>query len=163
LIQQVRSFEILDSRGNPTVAAEVVLDNGGGDISLGLDLASSEFYKNGLYDLASEGKKFDSVQFTGYLAGWLNQYPFIAIEDGMAKDDWVGWQLLTYNLGHRVQLVGDGPVRDKHRHPQRGHQSGSCQIHPDQAQLDWNPDRNTGRNRHGGQGRPKLPHFPSNR
>ena len=79
----------------------------GSDISLGLDLASSEFYKNGLYDLASEGKKFNSAQFSDYLAGWVNQYPIITIEDGMAEDDWAGWKLLTDKLGKRVQLVGD--------------------------------------------------------
>jgi len=74
----------------------------GTDISLGLDLASSEFYKDGLYDLASEGKKFDSDQFTNYLAGWVNQYPIIMIEDGMAEDDWAGWKLLTDKLGASV-------------------------------------------------------------
>lgn len=77
------------------------------DISLGLDLASSEFYKNGVYDLASEGKHFDSAQFTDYLAGWVDRYPIITIEDGMAEDDWEGWKLLTDKLGNRVQLVGD--------------------------------------------------------
>jgi enolase len=79
----------------------------GTDISLGLDLASSEFYKDGLYDLASEGKKFNSAQFTDYLASWVDQYPIITIEDGMAEDDWAGWKLLTDKLGKRVQLVGD--------------------------------------------------------
>jgi enolase len=79
----------------------------GTDISLGLDLASSEFYKDGLYNLASEGKKFDPAQFTDYLASWANQYPIITIEDGMAEDDWVGWKLLTDRLGDKVQLVGD--------------------------------------------------------
>lgn len=79
----------------------------GTDIALGLDLASSEFYKDGLYDLASEGKKFDSAQFTDYLAGWVNQYPIITVEDGMAEDDWAGWKLLTDKLGRKVQLVGD--------------------------------------------------------
>jgi len=77
------------------------------DISLGLDLASSEFYKNGVYDLASEGKHFDSAQFTDYLASWVDRYPIITIEDGMAEDDWEGWKLLTDKLGNRVQLVGD--------------------------------------------------------
>ena len=79
----------------------------GSDICLGLDLASSEFYKDGLYDLASEGRKFDSAQFTDYLARWVDQYPIITIEDGMAEDDWAGWKLLTDKLGKRVQLVGD--------------------------------------------------------
>lgn len=79
----------------------------GTDIGLGLDLASSEFYNEGLYDLASEGKKFDSAQFTDYLAHWVDQYPILTIEDGMAEDDWVGWKMLTDKLGKRVQLVGD--------------------------------------------------------
>lgn len=79
----------------------------GSDICLGLDLASSEFYKNGLYELASEGKKFDSAQFADYLSHWTEQYPIITIEDGMAEDDWAGWKLLTERLGNRVQLVGD--------------------------------------------------------
>ncbi len=79
----------------------------GTDISLVLDLASSEFYINGQYVLASEGKTFDSAQFTDYLASWVDQYPIITIEDGMAEDDWAGWKLLTEKLGQRVQLVGD--------------------------------------------------------
>ena len=79
----------------------------GTDIGLGLDLASSEFYKDGMYDLASEGKKFDSAQFTDYLAHWVDQYPIMTIEDGMAEDDWAGWKLLTDKLGKRIQLVGD--------------------------------------------------------
>lgn len=79
----------------------------GTDIGLGLDLASSEFYKDGLYTLASEGKKFDSAQFADYLARWVDQYPIMTIEDGMAEDDWAGWKMLTDKLGKRVQLVGD--------------------------------------------------------
>ena len=79
----------------------------GRDIFLGLDAASSEFYKNGQYELASEGKRFDSAQFVDYLARWVDDYPIITIEDGMAEDDWAGWKLLTDKLGQRVQLVGD--------------------------------------------------------
>jgi enolase len=79
----------------------------GRDIFLGLDAASSEFYKNGQYELASEGKRFDSAQFADYLARWVDDYPIITIEDGMAEDDWAGWKLLTDKLGQRVQLVGD--------------------------------------------------------
>ncbi len=79
----------------------------GTDIGLGLDLASSEFYKDGIYNLESEGKKFDSAQFTEYLAHWVDQYPIMTIEDGMAEDDWGGWKMLTDKLGKRVQLVGD--------------------------------------------------------
>ena len=77
------------------------------DIALGLDVASSEFHKNGLYELASEGKRFDSAQFVDYLARWVNAYPIVTIEDGMAEGDWDGWELLTGKLGQRVQLVGD--------------------------------------------------------
>jgi len=79
----------------------------GEDIWLGLDAASSEFYKEGLYDLASEGKKLDSVQFTDYLANWVDKYPIISIEDGMAENDWEGWAILTEKLCDKVQLVGD--------------------------------------------------------
>jgi enolase len=79
----------------------------GKDIWLGLDAASSEFYKDGLYDIASEGKKLDSAQFADYLAAWVDKYPIISIEDGMAENDWDGWKILTEKLGKKVQIVGD--------------------------------------------------------
>ena len=79
----------------------------GKDIFLGLDVASSEFYQNGEYVLASEGKRFDSAGFVDYLAHWVEQYPIISIEDGQDENDWSGWQLLTERLGDRIQLVGD--------------------------------------------------------
>ncbi|RKZ41541.1 MAG: phosphopyruvate hydratase [Gammaproteobacteria bacterium] len=79
----------------------------GKDLWLALDAASSEFYKDGLYDIASEGKKLDSAQFADYLAAWVDKYPIISIEDGMAEDDWDGWAILTEKLGKKVQLVGD--------------------------------------------------------
>ena len=79
----------------------------GMDVYLGLDIASTEFYKDGMYELHSEGKSFDSVQFVEYLVDWVNQYPIISIEDGVAEDDWDGWKLLTEKAGQRVQLVGD--------------------------------------------------------
>jgi enolase len=79
----------------------------GQDIYLGLDVASSEFYENGIYNIASEGKKLDAAQFTDYLANWVDKYPIISIEDGMAEGDWDGWKLLTDKLAKRVQLVGD--------------------------------------------------------
>ncbi|MEJ2479244.1 MAG: phosphopyruvate hydratase [Acidihalobacter sp.] len=79
----------------------------GDDIALALDAASSEFYENGAYVLASEGKRYDASAFTDYLAGWVEQYPIVSIEDGMAEDDWDGWKLLTERLGGKVQLVGD--------------------------------------------------------
>jgi len=79
----------------------------GEDIYLGLDVASSEFYKNGVYDLESEGKKLTGAEFTDYLAGMVDQYPIISVEDGMDESDWDSWALLTAKLGDRVQLVGD--------------------------------------------------------
>jgi enolase len=95
-------------------AIEVILEaigkagfKAGSDIYLGLDTASSEFYENGLYNLASEGRKFTSAEFVDYLAGWVDQYPIISLEDGMDEGDWDGWKLLTERLGKRIQLVGD--------------------------------------------------------
>ncbi len=79
----------------------------GADVHLGLDVASTEFYKNGKYELQSEGKSFNSNQFVDYLVDWVNQYPIITIEDGVAEDDWDGWKLLTEKIGDKVQLVGD--------------------------------------------------------
>jgi enolase len=79
----------------------------GDDILLGLDVASSEFFDNGVYDLASEGRQFDAAGFTDFLAELADGYPIITIEDGMDEGDWEGWRLLTDKLGDRVQLVGD--------------------------------------------------------
>jgi len=79
----------------------------GHDIWLGLDTASSEFYKDGRYHLASEDKHLSSAEFVDYLAQWVDRYPILTIEDAMAEDDWDGWKLLTDKLGKRVQLVGD--------------------------------------------------------
>lgn len=79
----------------------------GEDILLGLDIASSEFYRDGRYVLASEGKSLSAREFLDYLAPWVNNYPIITIEDGMAEDDWDGWRALTARFGDRVQLVGD--------------------------------------------------------
>jgi enolase len=95
-------------------AIEVILEaiakagfTAGRDVYLGLDVASSEFYENGRYKLASESREFDAAGFTDYLARWVDQYPIISIEDGMAENDWEGWKILTAKLGSRVQLVGD--------------------------------------------------------
>ena len=79
----------------------------GDDILLGLDVASSEFYKDGVYDLESEGRQFDAAGFSDFLAGLADGYPIITIEDGMDESDWEGWRILTEALGDRVQLVGD--------------------------------------------------------
>lgn len=79
----------------------------GQDIALGLDVASSEFYQQGVYELSSERRRFNSSEFVDHLERWVNAYPIVTIEDGMAEGDWEGWKLLTNRLGHRVQLVGD--------------------------------------------------------
>ena len=79
----------------------------GNDILIGLDVASTEFYRDGKYHLSSEDKSFDSAQFVDYLTQMVDQYPIITIEDGMAEDDWGGWKLLSDAIGEEVQLVGD--------------------------------------------------------
>jgi len=79
----------------------------GRDIYLGLDVASSEFYENGVYNLASEGKTFDSAAFSDFLVDIVDAFPVISIEDGMDESDWGGWAVLSKKLGKRVQLVGD--------------------------------------------------------
>ena len=79
----------------------------GKDVFLGLDVASTEFYEKGKYNLHGEGKSYTSEQFADYLAGIVAKYPVISIEDGMAEGDWKGWAYLTQKLGKKVQLVGD--------------------------------------------------------
>jgi len=79
----------------------------GKDVMIGLDCASTEFYKDGRYDIASEGLKLTSTEFADYLAAWVDKYPIISIEDAMSEDDWEGWGILTRKLGKIVQLVGD--------------------------------------------------------
>ncbi len=79
----------------------------GDDIMLALDCASSEFYKDGTYNLSGEGKSFDSTGFADYLADLSAKYPIVSIEDGMDESDWAGWATLTQKIGDKVQLVGD--------------------------------------------------------
>ncbi|MBI3560476.1 MAG: phosphopyruvate hydratase [Gammaproteobacteria bacterium] len=79
----------------------------GEDIYLGIDAASSEFYKNGKYELESEGKSLSASQFIDLLESWVTKYPILSIEDGLAENDWDGWKELTTRLGKKVQLVGD--------------------------------------------------------
>ncbi len=79
----------------------------GKDVYLGLDVASSEFYKDGVYNLASENRKLTSEEMVDFLADWVERYPIITIEDGLDEGDWDGWAKLTERLGDKVQLVGD--------------------------------------------------------
>jgi len=79
----------------------------GDDVWLGLDVAATEFHKDGRYHLTGEGKRLGAEQFVDFLADWCARYPIITVEDGMSEDDWAGWKLLTERLGKTVQLVGD--------------------------------------------------------
>lgn len=101
----------LDSNEQALIVILEAIDNAGfvagKDIFIGIDAASSEFYKGGKYHLASENKSLSSEQFVEYLANWVEKYPIISIEDGMDENDWSGWDLLTQKIGNKVQLVGD--------------------------------------------------------
>ena len=107
----------------------------GKDVWLGLDAASSEFFKDGRYHLQSENAEYDSAGFVEYLAELVDNYPILTIEDGMAEDDWHGWALLTERLGERVQLVGDDLFVTNTRILQQGIEKGianSILIKPNQ-------------------------------
>ena len=79
----------------------------GSDVSLAIDCAASEFFKDGKYQLEAEGLTLTAAEWTATLASWCDKYPIVSIEDGMAENDWAGWEELTRNLGDRMQLVGD--------------------------------------------------------
>ena len=107
----------------------------GKDIHLALDVASSEFYRDGQYVLDAEGRAFDSTEFADYLAGIVDRYPIISIEDGMSEDDWGGWAELTQSVGSKVQLVGDDLFVTNTRILQRGideHIGNAILIKPNQ-------------------------------
>ena len=95
-------------------ALEVILEaihnaryKAGRDIFIALDVAASELYKDGKYQLESEGKSFSSKDMVTYLSGFVEKYPIISIEDGLSEDDWEGWTHLTAELGEKIQIVGD--------------------------------------------------------
>ncbi|WMJ68677.1 phosphopyruvate hydratase [Stenotrophomonas sp. 24(2023)] len=98
----------------------------GEDVLLGLDVASSEFYENGKYNLVGENKRLTSEQFVDFLADWAAQYPIITIEDGLAENDWAGWKLLTDRIGKKVQLVGDDLFVTNPRIFKEGIESGTA-------------------------------------
>lgn len=79
----------------------------GVDVLLGMDVASTEFFKDGKYHLEGEGKSYTPAEFVDLLSSWVDKYPIITIEDGCSEDDWEGWKLLTQKLGNKIQLVGD--------------------------------------------------------
>ncbi|WP_455199574.1 phosphopyruvate hydratase [Kaarinaea lacus] len=95
-------------------AIEVILEaikaagyTAGKDVFIAIDAASSEFYKDGKYELESEGKSLTAAEFVDVLASWVEKYPILSIEDGLDESDWEGWALLTEKLGDKIQLVGD--------------------------------------------------------
>ncbi|NNC98579.1 MAG: phosphopyruvate hydratase [Gammaproteobacteria bacterium] len=96
----------------------------GKEIMLGLDVASTEFYRDGLYTLKAEGKSLNSKEFAEYLEAWVRKYPIISIEDGMAEDDWDGWADLTKRVGSDIQLTGDDLFVTNTRIFKRGIESG---------------------------------------
>jgi enolase len=98
----------------------------GDDIFLALDAASTEFFKNGIYDLKGEGKKLDAGGMVDYWADLIGKYPIISIEDGMAEDDWEGWKALTERIGSKVQLVGDDLFVTNKRRLADGIKSGTA-------------------------------------
>ena len=121
----------------------------GRDVALGLDCASSEFYSDGDYTLACEGQSLKSAEFTDLLASWVDKYPIISIEDGMAENDWDGWKLLTQRLGDRVQLVGDDVFVTNTKIIEKGISGRRRQFGADQGQPDRHADRNAGGDRNG--------------
>ncbi len=99
---------------NHEEAIQLILDaidkagyTAGTQIAIGLDCAASEFFKDGKYALEGEGLTLDGAGLSNLLATWCDKYPIVSIEDGMAENDWAGWELLTRQLGQTVQLVGD--------------------------------------------------------
>jgi enolase len=96
----------------------------GEDVALALDCASSEFFEDGEYTLRSEGLSLKAVEFADYLAAWVDKYPILSIEDGMAENDWGGWKSLTDRLGGRVQLVGDDLFVTNTRYLKKGIEQG---------------------------------------
>jgi enolase len=94
------------------------------DIALALDCASSEFYDDGVYKLRSEKRTMKAPELVDYLAGWVEKYPILSIEDGMAENDWEGWKLLTQRLGQKVQLVGDDLFVTNTKYLQQGIDQG---------------------------------------
>ncbi len=96
----------------------------GEDVVIGLDVASSEFFEQGRYRLGVEERLMDSTAFTDYLENWVQNYPIVSIEDGMAEDDWAGWETLTRRLGESVQLTGDDLFVTNTKILHRGIQSG---------------------------------------
>jgi enolase len=100
----------------------------GEEICIALDPAASEFYEeeSGLYNLRTEGKKLTSAEMVGFWKDWVDKYPIVSIEDGLAQDDWDGWKLMTRELGHKIQIVGDDLLVTNPDRVRRGIQEQAC-------------------------------------
>ena len=116
---------------NHEAAIQIILEaieaagyRAGDEVALGLDCASSEFFKDGSYQLRAEDATLSAGELADLLASWVDKYPILTIEDGMAENDWEGWKLLTDRLGDRVQLVGDDLFVTNTRYLQRGIEEG---------------------------------------
>lgn len=113
-----------EALGFITRAVEAAGYRPGEDVTFALDCASTEFFKDGKYNLKGEGKGFDSAGMVSYLSDLVSRYPIVSIEDGMAEDDWEGWALLTQELGKKIQLVGDDLFVTNPERLRRGIQAG---------------------------------------
>ena len=125
----------------------------GEQVALGLDVASSEFFKGGKYKMEGEGKTLGSDEMVKFYEDLVKRYPILTIEDGMAEDDWDGWAALTRALGGRVQLVGDDLFVTNTERLRKGIERRHRQCHPDQGEPDRLPQRNAGSRGDGAQGR----------
>src|SRR4029077_1675078 len=105
------------------VMAEAI---GGRSIAIAIDVASSHFYNDGKYELRTEGRSLASDGMIDLLAGWTARYPIVSIEDGLAEDDWAGWQKLTAALGAKVQLIGDDLFATNPERLERGIREGAA-------------------------------------
>ena len=132
----------------------------GEDVTFALDPASSEFFKDGKYVLAGEGKTLDADGIVRYYEALVGRYPIVSIEDGCAEDDWDGWKHLTATLGNRVQIVGDDLFVTNPERLRRGIEERCRQRDPDQGQPDRHAVRNAGDHRDRAQGRLPLRHEP---
>ena len=103
----------------------------GVDCFIGLDVAATELYQDGMYVLPREGVSLDSSQMVDYYARWVDSYPIISIEDGMSEDDWDGWGLLMERIGERTQLVGDDLYTTNTNRILRGRPGAGQQLHSD--------------------------------
>ncbi len=124
----------------------------GGDVMIALDPAASEFFKDGVYVYAGEGKKRSPQQQADYLAELVGKYPIVSIEDGMAEDDFEGWKLVTQKIGAKCQLVGDDLFVTNVARLADGIRARPRQFDPDQGQPDRHADRDARRGRDGAQG-----------